>query len=439
MATLSAKIFKHHKKTDGTYNVKIVLYHKKQVYIDTPHYVVDHQLTKSLRLKDQFIVSQIEALLSTYRKAISDLGSKIESFSAESLKEHLIAKGIKVDFLKFADDYIKALRSKEETEKTGANFNTVRNHLIDFNHYKDQLPIEFISVEFINRFEKFLRNERIMLRKDQFGREYKKKGKPLPDSSIHIYLRDFQALFSAAIKKYNRPSLELIPIKFNPFEEYAIVAVPQPKERKLDVNQLSIIRDAEVTKGGREELAQKLGLLSFYLCGMNAVDFFKKNYIIKNGRIEYCRSKTAARRKDKAFISIKIPEEAQQLIEFAEAAAKRYVSIGGLNKALSKGMEALSKTTKIDHLEFYKFRHAFGDLAGNACRKPTKEVALALNHIEQGFKTTNMYIPKDWGIVDEVQEGVLKLLRPKNCGQTRYECSSTTKFLLSYIQPISLV
>jgi hypothetical protein len=36
MVTLNAKVFKHHyKKTDGTYNVKIVLYHGTKVYLDT--------------------------------------------------------------------------------------------------------------------------------------------------------------------------------------------------------------------------------------------------------------------------------------------------------------------------------------------------------------------------------------------------------------------
>jgi len=28
MATVSSKVFRHHKKADGTYNVKICLYHK---------------------------------------------------------------------------------------------------------------------------------------------------------------------------------------------------------------------------------------------------------------------------------------------------------------------------------------------------------------------------------------------------------------------------
>jgi len=36
MANVSAKIYEHHKKVDGTYNVKICVYHKgKRKYIDT--------------------------------------------------------------------------------------------------------------------------------------------------------------------------------------------------------------------------------------------------------------------------------------------------------------------------------------------------------------------------------------------------------------------
>jgi len=42
MATISSKVFRHHKKADGTYNVKICIYHKKErVYIDTVHYLTE--------------------------------------------------------------------------------------------------------------------------------------------------------------------------------------------------------------------------------------------------------------------------------------------------------------------------------------------------------------------------------------------------------------
>jgi hypothetical protein len=40
MATVSAKVFAHHKKTDGTYNVKICVHHKDQrKFIGMNHYV----------------------------------------------------------------------------------------------------------------------------------------------------------------------------------------------------------------------------------------------------------------------------------------------------------------------------------------------------------------------------------------------------------------
>ena len=63
-------------------------------------------------------------------------------------------------------------------------------------------------------------------------------------------------------------------------------------------------------------MAKELYMLSFYLCGMNAVDIYHttpKN--VRNGRIEYNRAKTKGRRKDRAFISIKIVDEAKPLIE----------------------------------------------------------------------------------------------------------------------------
>lgn len=42
MATVEAKVFAHHYKNDGTWNVKIRVFHKTQVrFIHTEHYVSD--------------------------------------------------------------------------------------------------------------------------------------------------------------------------------------------------------------------------------------------------------------------------------------------------------------------------------------------------------------------------------------------------------------
>jgi len=75
MATVSAKVFAHHRKTDGTYNVKICVQHKNQRrYIDTVHYVVKKQLTSKLGLKDDFVNDLIHEQLKACRKTISELG-----------------------------------------------------------------------------------------------------------------------------------------------------------------------------------------------------------------------------------------------------------------------------------------------------------------------------------------------------------------------------
>jgi len=56
MATVCAKVFKHHLKTDGSYNVKIRIFHKNEKkYIDTEHYVTVKQLFKNLSIKDQVV------------------------------------------------------------------------------------------------------------------------------------------------------------------------------------------------------------------------------------------------------------------------------------------------------------------------------------------------------------------------------------------------
>ncbi|MET3114164.1 integrase [Pedobacter sp. CG_S7] len=154
-------------------------------------------------------------------------------------------------------------------------------------------------------------------------------------------------------------------------------------------------------------------MLSFYLCGMNAVDFYQLTRKgIRNGHIDYNRSKTEGRRKDNAFISIKIIEEARPLLEkYIEKLSARYSAYDGLDTALSMGMKQLRKLTNIPDITFYWARHTFATIARNSCRMSKDDVALALNHVDDEHRTTDIYIANEWGIVDEVQLKVLTILR----------------------------
>jgi len=117
MATVSAKVYEHHKKNDGTYNVKICVHHKSErKFIDTNHYVVKKQLTKDYRIKDPFIADKVEQQLRDYRKEISELGDKLDFFTAETLRDYLRDKDEDIDFVKFCDKHIEGLRKDGREE-----------------------------------------------------------------------------------------------------------------------------------------------------------------------------------------------------------------------------------------------------------------------------------------------------------------------------------
>ena len=414
MATVSAKVYAHHKKADDTYNVKICVYHKgERKFIDTTHYVVKKQLTKDLKIKDPFILEKVNDELKEHRKTISDLDDRLDYFTAESLRDYLRDKDEDVDFIKFCDKHIESLKKGGNKEKgTAKNQNTVRNSLVDY-FKRPSVSIKEINSNMLVTYERYLRSERTMTRYNQDGKAVVSTKKGLSDSGLHNHMRDLRTLFNAAREIHNNEDLGIYRIKHYPFKKYKVGSPPLTKKRNHTLEQVLAIRDCATTLGSRAELAKELYMLSFYLCGMNAVDLYQiTERDIRNGRIDYNRSKTEGKRKDNAFISIKIVDETKPLLEkYLGKLSLRYSSSDCLNWALCKGMEQLRKLTGIPDLTLYWARHTFANTARNDCRMSKDDVALALNHVDEGNRTTDIYIAKDWKIVDDVQRKVIAQLK----------------------------
>lgn len=117
-------------------------------------------------------------------------------------------------------------------------------------------------------------------------------------------------------------------MKHYPFHEYKLVEIPANTKKKLNIKQIKTIRDLALPSGGRLELARDFFMLSFYLCGMNAVDMYRIPPVDNpTRRIDYNRSKTKNRRKDRAFISVGIPKDAMDLYnQYAGKLQNRYAS-----------------------------------------------------------------------------------------------------------------
>jgi len=415
MATLSAKVYRHHKKADGTYNVKVCIHHnRKRVFMDTEHYVTDKKLDKNLKIKDTTVNRILYVLLDDYRDAISRLGAKVDQLNADDIKAYLLKRNEKVDLIAFAQIHVDYLESQGRT-KSASTYRTLRNSLIDFLTGMN-LHAEEVSPGFLLTYERFLRRPRTLKRLNQKGKEVITESKGLSDAGVHNYMRDFKGLFTAAQVYYNKPSLGLVPLPYNPFKEYKLAQLPETRKRNLTVEQMLKIKKLQLKPNSRTELSRDLFMLSFYLCGMNAVDLYNCGFKIVSGRLSYSRSKTKGKRKDNAFISLNVPECAlTEINKYKDVLFTRYAEIGNLNTALNKGLKEVGKLIGEEDLTFYWARHTFGNLARNKCRKSKDDVALALNHVDHGRRTTDIYLDKDWSIVDEVQAAVLSLLTNNVC------------------------
>jgi len=154
---------------------------------------------------------------------------------------------------------------------------------------------------------------------------------------------------------------------------------------------------------------------------MNAVDlFYADSY--ENGRISYSRVKTSGRRKDHAYISIKVEREVLPLLEkYRDKTGKwifcfyhMYNDHDGFTAALNTGLKSIAKKLGIDpELTFYYARYTWANIARNICRIPKDDVAMAINHADNEHKTTDIYLDKNWKIIDDANLQVLALLRPR--------------------------
>ncbi|WP_256009467.1 phage integrase SAM-like domain-containing protein [Desertivirga xinjiangensis] len=411
--TIKATILKHHKKTDGTYNVKIRITHNRMSrYLDTNHHVTDKQLKKDLSIKDSVILLSLDKTINAYRKKISELNDRLYSFDCDALVKHLTARTEEIDIIEFGRAFYGRL-IKEGKPGSAGNIRAVVFSLIDF-FKNDSVPIINITSKMLENYEKYLRTERSLTRNIPGRKSYIINSPPLSDAGLHNHMRDLRLLFNAARNYYNDEDLGIIRVPNYPFKKYKIKPRPETKKRNLTISEVLKIKNFKPEMvDGRVELAKDLFMLSLYMCGTNSVDFYyltRSNIV--NDRLEYKRAKTKSKRKDQAFISLKIVDEAKPLVaKYVGILSERYSTHTGLSTALSYGMRKLQKLLEIEEVTFYWARHTFATLARNKCRKSKDDVALALNHVDEGTKVTDIYIEKDWSIVDEVQEAVVKLFR----------------------------
>lgn len=427
MATFKAEVYAHQKKQDGTYNIKIrVTHNQKKKYLATSYYVTKEDLTRSMKIKNQYYIDETDKLIKRYRKICDRFGDSLKSMTVDQIVGFITSEKEKdyfdLDIVSYGRSYVKKLES-EGRSGSAQSYNSTINNLIKFTG-RDQIGIREITVRFLNDWISWL--------KDMPSTTARKRG----SRAQSLYPSNLRSIHNMAKREFNDEDLGIIRIPFSPFDKIKIPKVSTSRKRAIDVEAIRNIAKLEYTinnnlEVNRFNLAKDLFILSFGLIGMNAVDLYNCDSY-KDGRITYQRTKTKNRRSDHAEISIKVEPEIAPLVEkYRDPTGERvfkfhqmYSSVNTFTRALN-GYDKLDKKGKrhivslkkigevigVDDLEFYAARHSWATIAANEAGIDKYTVHSALNHVDDSMRVTDIYIKKSFDPIDKANRKVLDYVK----------------------------
>jgi integrase len=413
---------KEKQRMDGSYPVALRFRWGTGIgYIKTGLCATKKQVAETkdgaLKLTDSFLNRLLNDRTELYNKIVMEMGLSANSYSAPELAKYIIEKANeitaprptadKLSLTDFAGNYIAKqieLNRRKQLNSRGnaGNIQTAMNSFQKFAK-KNNLWFDDITVEFLNDYCHWMLTSQ--------GRT----GKGVQGRGLQLYLSLLNRIFKEAERVYNNKR-ERVFLVFNPFEDYKIPKPPLPEKRAITLEQLRRIRDYQPPEhGGREELAQDMFLLSFYLIGMNAVDLY--TCPPATGKyITYYRSKTKSRRDDKAEFSVLIQPEAGPLLEKYAGKKRllniheRYVTVNNFNAALNKGLKVIGGEIGVPNLTFYAARHTWATLAENSVGIDKYTVHKCLNHVDEKMRMTDRYTKTDWRPINRANRQVLDFL-----------------------------
>ena len=440
------------KRNDGLYPVYIRVFHNGGLqYINTGLLVNEHGIktsyTKSGKkqtdISDRIVLKKCMDTISKYAEKINRMDT--DGIDSKRLVDILTEKNADLSFTEYAKEYIRAIQ-KKNSEST----------------------VEMCKLS-VKKLHEFIDKENILFN-ELTSRVIREWIDSMKDSARKksAYPSNIRAIFNTAILKYNDPEMDIIRIRFNPFDRVQIPAEEMPEKRSVAADIIKNVLTSEITfpksheKISREELARDIAMMIFCLAGINAADLydFKSDVLkAKDWKLCYNRKKTRGKSKFGAYTEILVPDSIRTLFAKYKGTdgtlfmfSERYVCgkdfVKNVNKGLkwiceeleflemseddprrkkkekkkkkdstetTKAVETPTPTPKEEKkkeyilkkpLTTYTFRHSWATIAQNNCGASTEMVAFALNHASV-HKITEGYIRKDYTPIDDLNIKVI--------------------------------
>ena len=418
MLTIKAMVKKDGLRADRTYNVKVCFTYKRKVKrLSTSLFASADDLTKSLSFKDGTpIKRKIDKLVESYKDKCDKLQVDSNDYTLDEIIDLLQAEEERqkpVDFIQFCQWWIDTtpIKGKKNYQSALNSFTTYLG--------TDHLETSKLSANVLNGFIDYLKKKN-----EQKAESLAKAGGRVPSNrSVSLYLSSLRHLFNEAKKKYNDYDRNIIRITNTPFEYVVIPKQQATRKRAISAEQIKSIwqfpyerkQDGTLKQESITNLAKDCFVLSFCLIGMNSADLFNCKQI-NDDTITYYRTKTTARRLDKAKMVVKIPPFLKPLFEkYRDKTGQRvfrfhhlYHTDKNFNRAINLGLKTIGEKLNLTDLEYYAARHSWATIALNKVGIDKYVVHEALNHIDESMRVTDIYIERDYVNENKANAKVVK-------------------------------
>lgn len=411
--TFRPVVYAHHKRADGSYNVKVnVYFNGKERRLPTNIYCTQADLTRTHHIKSNDILSKCNTLISQMQDAIADISpfeseGKDVDWLVARIKGKLMAKTFRLDFFEWAELFLSSKR-----QSTRASYDSALNAFAMFCKGR-QLDINLITRKMVLDFVEWCEGKpKMYLDKSGIIKESSSKRKK--GQAAARYVARLSAIFNAAKAKYNDEDEGLILISRSPFSNIEIEVAPVEGQKPLPVELVQQIINDPADSSELARFAFDMLIVSFALRGANFADLWLAKPPQEDMWI-YRRAKTERRAGNKAELRVKIPEcikphlarlGAGQDKDIWLPALRRYKSKDRVTAYVNRYLKVWCKANDVEEFSSYAFRKSWATLARRFEDKAL--VDEAIGHTG-GSRMLDIYAEKPYERYHELNEKVLAL------------------------------
>ena len=398
MAILKATV--RFKNKSGLYPVYIRFTQVKQVaYVKTSWVVNDNGLNSSKKeIIDPFVIQQTSFLIENYYNQLNQIDTS--NWSVSEIVKYVTEFNNDLSFSDYARKHIEKMKARGQ-ERTARNYKWAIQHMERFAE-TDNIMFSRLTSAFLNRWIDNLASTNRC--KEQYP----------------VCMRE---VYKAAMREFNDEEKGIVKLK-NPWTNVVIPRSDVPEKRAITASMLrkffNVVPDRSRFTNPLMEVGQDVALISFCLCGLNAVDIFnaKKDQYV-DGIFHYERQKTRKTRSDKGYFEVRVPA-------FLKPTFEKYLSKDLNSPWLFNFHDRLSTSDSFcanvntgikqiwDKVEpgyrasLYAFRHSWATIAQNECGASLADVDFGLNH--STHRMARVYLKIDYTPVWILNEKVIDFI-----------------------------